>query len=495
MNIDSKKLYIIGNGFDLNLGYPTRFKDFVDFCINWKKYYNKPDKEKFARDKNINDFKLTIDKNGKQVNHWRDGISKLKMNFDNSERTILKTFDHYIDNNGIIKYLAKSKRTIKYERWSDFENYLLEICEMCDEHEKQILEYSRIKDNGGKFKYSDEFYNFLNYVYVANSFYSSDFPNKIIVETVVRIDKLKFIQELSKQLQSFSRAFNIYLKLFVGKMEVTQLSDIDNDEDVFVLDFNYTNFCKTIFNKSKINYIHGYQHDDNIIIGINDNKLSTDYDCLRKNFLRLAMNVQTKQVNQTDLTGEYEDFDEYLSQSYNDGVRTPIYVIIIGQSLNKVDWDVLINYFNNENKYYNIIFCYHNTYDSQLLNLYQMLKRFSVGDDIIESRITNGYYRFHKYDNLKTLLNEVSIQLKSFMDHKHTDLGPKEEMVLKEIFKNYDELIKGRKILTAVKELSEDETSDLLESLCEKGYIKIKSIFRNVGGPSRPYLIEKVLKF
>ena len=369
MSDNVRKIFIIGNGFDLNLGYPTRFKDFVSFCSNWKSFYNKENNNKYANnlnESNINDMKLTFDKEThKQVNHW-DKMFNLKIYCDDSAKKELEVLNYIINSSGMIKYLIENINYIKYERWSDFENYLLELCEMCEEYEKQVVNRYNTDVN---FIYNEEFYKFLKFVYVENSFFSQSLTNQYNVESAVRTDKLKFIKELSEQLKSFTQAFNIYLKIFVFTMEKPQWSADGNDENTYVLDFNYTHFCSTVFNKSKINYIHGYQHDDNIIIGINDEKLSPDYDCLKKKFLRLSMNAKIRQTNQGYLMGQYEEISEYLSQSNKNGLFIPIYVIIIGQSMNKVDWDTLIDFFNNEEIYANISICYHNQFDSQLLNL------------------------------------------------------------------------------------------------------------------------------
>ena len=485
-----RKIFIIGNGFDLNLGYPTRFKDFVSFCSNWKSFYDKENNDKYVNslnESNINDMKLTFDKKThKQVNHW-DKMFNLKLYCDDTAKKELEVLNFIINSSGMIKYLIENINYIKYERWSDFENYLLELCEMCEEYEKQVVN----RYNTGKnYIYNKEFYKFLKFVYVKNSVFSQSIPNLFNVESEVRTDKLKFIKELSEQLHSFTKAFNIYLKLFVYTMEMPQWSAVGNDENTYVLDFNYTHFCSKIFNKSKINYIHGYQYDDNIIIGINDEELSPDYDCLKKKFLRLSMNAKIRQTNQGNLTGQYEEISEYLLQSDKDGLFILKYVFIIGQSMNKVDWDTLIDFFNNEEIYANISICYHNRFDSQLLNLYQMLESNGIKYDTIKNRINSGYYSFHKFNDLESLFDEISSDLNSFVTHKHHDLNSREENLLKEIIKNQDGLIKGNRYLVSNKY----EISSSLKSLRGKGYIEMEEAPRRIGESSK-YIIKRVLKY
>lgn len=291
-----RKIFIIGNGFDLNLGYPTRFKDFVDFCINWESFYKKEVPDKYAKgdsESNIDNYKLSY-KDEKQINHWYE-INKLKICVDKDEQNELNDLDKLIKNNGFIKYLKENKDTIKYERWSDFENYLFELCEMCDEYETQVLEYG---ENKGNFRYNVEFFDFLRYVNVKGSYYCRKFPtDRFIVRIIVKNDKIKFIEKMSYELQGFSRAFNIYLKCFVYKMEIPQWS-LNFNESTFVIDFNYTYFARKVFGNAKTNFIHGYQHDNNIIIGINGDKLNREYDLLTKKYLRLKLDVWNTQVNE-----------------------------------------------------------------------------------------------------------------------------------------------------------------------------------------------------
>ena len=116
MSDNVRKIFIIGNGFDLNLGYPTRFKDFLDFCSNWKKFYDNGEKFADVFNTNINDMKLITNKDGSQTNHWNEvEMSNLKIVCDDSEKLELNILDICIDNNGIIKYLIKKRNEIKYE--------------------------------------------------------------------------------------------------------------------------------------------------------------------------------------------------------------------------------------------------------------------------------------------------------------------------------------------------------------------------------------------
>lgn len=494
-----RKIFIIGNGFDLNLGYPTRFKDFVDFCINWESFYKKEVPDKYAKgdsESNIDNYKLSY-KDEKQINHWYE-INKLKICVDKDEQNELNDLDKLIKNNGFIKYLKENKDTIKYERWSDFENHLLELCEMCDEHENQILLYGENIDKNERLKLNDEFNNFLRYVYVENNYYSTSIPtDKFIVQTLVKIDKQKFIEHMSKELQGFNKAFNIYLKCFVNKIESPQWN-LNFDDNTMVIDFNYTNFAIGIFKNAKINYVHGHQHDNNIIIGINSDKLNREYDLLTKKYLRLKLDVWNTQVNEMSTYGKYDSIEDFKSLRTNSrGVRRiiPAYVVVIGQSLNKVDWDILIEYFSDEKEYKKVIICYHNSYDNQLFNLHQMLENYNIDYKIIDKRIKTGYYTFIKFDKLKDLLCNLDKDIENLSIHKYDDLDEKEEKILKEIVKYQNDLVSGGKYITSAEDIDEDEMGDILENLSKKGYITIKEGPKTLSGPNRPYIITKILKY
>lgn len=493
-----RKIFIIGNGFDLNLGYPTRFKDFIDFCINWDMFYKKQDVDKYAKsdsESNIYSFKLSY-KDGKQINHWNI-INELKICVDKDEQNELISLHGLIKNNGFIKYLKENKDKITYERWSDFENYLLELCEMCEEHEQLLLQYEEKKSSIGQITINHEFYKFLTYVHNENSCYSrAVIPKGDIVKTLVRNDKIKFIEKMSNELQGFNKAFNIYLKCFVNKMTIPQWG-FDFDENTLVVDFNYTYFARRVFRNAKINYVHGYQYDNNIIIGINGDKLNREYDLLTKKYLRLKLNVENSQVNEMDVYGKYDSIEDFISFSIRyKGVETviPSYVVVIGQSLNKVDWDILIDYFNDKNKYKKVIICYYNSCDNQLFNLYQMLKNGAVDYQVIEERIKTGYYVFVKYNDLQDLLKDLNKNIEQLSIHKYDDLDEKEEKVLQLIVKNQQSLL-NKGVFRATEDIDEEDMSDILESLNKKGYIEIKEGHRKVGGPDRPYIVTKILKY
>ena len=496
---DVRKVFIIGNGFDLSLGYPTRFKDFIDFCKNWDAFYRRTDDEKYATDtheSNINEMKLSYDKNGKQVNHWnKTELSLLKIYCDTCDKQDLNTLNALIRDNGLIKYLINKNSVIEYDRWSDFENYLLEICEMIEEYERQLIAYSKDRASGASFKCNIEFYDFMEYVFIENNFYSHENVDKYIVETAVRIDKLKFIQMLSEQLLDFSKAFNIYLKCFVHKIQPPQWQYNFSQDNTFVIDFNYTNVCEKIFNGAKINYVHGYLHDDNIIIGINSESLSEDYDPLRKNFLRLNMKVGTRQTRQTDLLGKYENIDDALAQCYRHDIRILTYVIVIGHSLSRVDWDILRNFFNADNLYTRIAFCHYRSYYNQLLNLYKMLQREGISNYDVDRKIEKGYYSFIKFNNLIDLMKEIDDKFFNLSECKHIDLSPEEEAVMREIIKNQASYIGTSRFITDIAGFSVDETSDFLEKLSKKGYIEIAPVRKTLNVPGDLYHIIKVLKF
>ena len=124
-----------------------------------------------------------------------------------------------------------------------------------------------------------------------------------------------------------------------------------------------------------------------------------------------------------------------------------------------------------------------------------MLESKGIKYDIIKNRINSGYYSFHKFNDLRSLFNEISSNLNSFVSHKHHNLNSIEENLLKEIFKNQDVLIKGNKYLVSTEDMNEDEISSSLESLQKKGYIEIEPAPKKVGGPSKPYIIKRVLKY
>ncbi len=61
------RILIIGNGFDIAHGLPTKYEDFLDFCILWdhmKKYPSDPHKFESAKNE-LEDSKKVSDPNAK----------------------------------------------------------------------------------------------------------------------------------------------------------------------------------------------------------------------------------------------------------------------------------------------------------------------------------------------------------------------------------------------------------------------------------------------
>ena len=213
--------------------------------------------------------------------------------------------------------------------------------------------------------------------------------------------------------------------------------------------------------------------------------------------MRLKLDVENSQVNAMDVYGKYDSIEDFISFSIRcKGVETviPSYVVVIGQSLNKVDWDILIDYFNDKNKYKKVIICYYNSCDHQLFNLYQMLKNGAVDYKVIEERIKTGYYVFVKYNDLQDLLKDLNKNIEQLSIHKYDDLDEREEKVLQLIVKNQQSLL-NKGVFRATEDIDEEDMSDILESLNKKGYIEIKEGHRKVGGSDRPYIVTKILKY
>lgn len=96
---------------------------------------------------------------------------------------------------------------------------------------------------------------------------------------------------------------------------------------------------------------------------------------------------------------------------------------------------------------------------------------------------------------MKDLLYDLNKNIDNLSIHKYDDLDEKEETVLKEIVKYQNELIKEGKYLMSAEDINEDEMSDILENLSKKKYISIKEGPKTLNGPTRPYVITKILKY
>ena len=249
-------ILVIGNGFDLAHGLPTRYTDFLKFInvfLDYKKNcedLDSDDQEKYSY----------IDDNDEE----RDYLFYFQKLFDKNKK-LYKELQEVINKNTWLKFFIKiyyKRGTWQKERWIDFE---LEISQMIQYFDKFMDVIKEQAERGNKeIEIEDQLNQLLNNLSdimketVASI--KSRLKNEICVlpeidEDLKELEKQK--HKLIKDLNKLIRCLEIYLSDFINNSKIEYiLPDIKSLPNINkVLSFNYTNTYEKLYKKKYITEI------------------------------------------------------------------------------------------------------------------------------------------------------------------------------------------------------------------------------------------------
>lgn len=408
-------MLVIGNGFDLALGLPTKYTDFLDFAqafldvVNFdvtndkfKKLHKAIEgRWKVEKYDNIGDRKKEdIENNVKKV------FAKNKLAFENISDDVIEDLNLCIKNNLWFQYFWEIRKNnlIAGENWIDIEHEIQRVIYVFEE--RILPSLTKYRNIGIK----EHIYP--TYFYSSYPIKNFIFPNQT-GEKNNNFDSFnKFVlykQELVDNFNKFVLAFEIYLDYFIHHINQDRLlpSDLENYLQLnnvsikYVLSFNYIdNFSKsynTVASPHSItDYIHGNVkyisntktlskhsskerinhliHNNNMVLGFDEH-----LDAKRKNELLDFVHYRKYFQRIYKGTGcNYLDWlDEYKSNPSNDVMidNPPNNVYIYGHSLDSTDKDVFEKIFSREDT--RITIFYHNleAKDRIIVNLIRMLSK------------------------------------------------------------------------------------------------------------------------
>ena len=383
-------ILIIGNGFDLAHGLPTKYKDFLDvlyfvkllkrdstnfnefenkYLNNWDTYKNK-DEDKGRKIIHKKLFKEMFEK--KEYMLEKDGLPK-----------------NYKENLWLNYFLNIYEFKIQGEGWIDLETEISRVIQRID----YILKHNNENNNEGN--------NGINYIEVL---FDDDLVKDITIESIFNeqgkkysINILnKFIKILEKDLDIFIQCLDWYLNNYALNFNENKYSpDIKELPEInAILSFNYTDIYNFIYNKNKINieydYIHGklssYDRKNNIVFGIAeylDNKIR-DKDIRLIRFKKYFQRIHKK-------TGI--KYKEWLTreESHN--------VYIFGHSLDESDKDILQDIILNKNVITTIFYLDDEAYAREITNMVKL-----IGQDNLNKKVyaANPTIKFMKQKDMKS---------------------------------------------------------------------------------------------
>lgn len=393
-------ILIIGNGFDLAHGLPTKYGDFLDFCETVRRIYT------YSGDASRKDYIYHID-------NLNDGIKKVlleafakrdcKRTFnDDGTRNLKVTISYkfleelytHINKNTWLEYFLKCRSSIG-GNWIDFETEISKVIQVLDEA-------ISVKKSGKEFnEMQKEKHKILLDVQKA----SGGSMKKAFKDVTALYDFAAF---LNTELGRLIRALEIYMVEFVGKIPVTEKNvDIEKLNLDHVLSFNYSDTYERIYSKGKeveCDYIHGKAdlsknvNTSNLVLGIDeyldDDKKDKELELLsfKKFYQRIYKSTGNRYLEWVD---EIKDgYTNYLKPlSLSGEVEYPGHMLyIFGHSLDITDQDVLKMFICNENVQTKIFYYRKNQEDkTELGKLIRNLILIMGQDELI--RRTGGVHK------------------------------------------------------------------------------------------------------
>ena len=369
---DTVDILLIGNGFDIALGRPTKYTDFIEF-LRLPGYADEI--------KKIQETGIVSKGFKKYVSSRPEDRTRIDINE-------LKRMRSLADNNSWIKYFLGCNADIK--GWIDLEREMIPVISLFQWALSQkyymvtegqfgtteastygrviVPEGSHIPTNVAKF-----WERYLHIESRTNTFLEinakyCDYQYGVFTE--------KIIDDLKNELDEFIEIFRIYLREIVDQKDVAENMRIKSLNADVLISFNYTQTELLLKNLSSIAketyHIHGVVSKKNsMVLGVNEvkNDETNEFIFATKPYQRLR-----KRSN--------PNYRKYLDKSFN--------LIVYGHSLDTTDIAILRPFIEKAQKV--TVYYYSGMdYDQKLINLIKL-----VTLEILEERMFDNSIVFEE---------------------------------------------------------------------------------------------------
>jgi len=389
-------ILLIGNGFDLAHGLPTKYTDFLEFVkmikiIKEKNIFN----DGFA----ISDAGCNVD-NGKL--HQDIRLTILNKANDNKLEGDSKELIDCINHNIWIEYFLQCDSFLK-ENWIDFESEISRIIKIIDNdiHRNGGLE-AVVRNISEDFFASyfldnlderiqerrDELFKKYENIPVGEQSryveqYEEAHPILPLKEEITYGDLIRILED---DLNKLIRALEIYICEYVEKIDIIEKSpDIDKEEIDFILSFNYTHIFSKLYSVSSqskkevadpFDYLHGEAkinntvEINNMVLGIDEylpkkrRNRETEFIAFKKFYQRIYKQTGSEYKRWVEIIkNKMQEIDDKIKNQYP--VQIPYNKIpnkcrnqlfIFGHSLDITDKDILREMILNDNVYTTIYY-------------------------------------------------------------------------------------------------------------------------------------------
>ena len=373
------KILLIGNGFDLEHGLPTAYRDFLEFCkrvnviytarvkvtpgVYKREYLDSWETAPYIKKVLFEAFR------GRSCKETRAIFTFVEASTKNA---LLNEMYTYIDKNTWLEYFLEQCSGIG-ENWIDFEAEISRVI--------QALDHVRARVEGGE----PVSYTELNSKMLSRIW---NLSGRSIEEPFSNIQDIdKFAGYLNAELEKLIRALEIYIAEFVHRIEIEKKSaDIEKLNPDCVLSFNYSDTYERVYDPEKkvdYDYIHGKADTGNnletcsLVLGIDeyldDGRKDRELAFLsfKKYYQRIYKGTGNEYLEWIEMIkNSYEDYCSQLDRQIEDQIlqqrkRTlsakaqvpiisaPAYpehtLYIFGHSLDVTDRDVLRMLICNDN--------------------------------------------------------------------------------------------------------------------------------------------------
>lgn len=370
------KLFILGNGFDLQHHFPTKYINFLNVVNFLLENFDSAKMNRVAdvlsssyfqeKDKWIGECYIEHESIYKATELDKDKIQRL---IDGAkENCWFKYFSTCFDQD---------------KGWIDFEKGIADVIESFRslfDHITPKFAFRSIRDRRKEYICSkfDFYYN------LTNSLYTHGIPleqekevkkeyciEKLSGSKIIEVDKQKIIRKLYEELRKFAGLLQFYLEVFVENplavMNSQRRFPLDNvySQADRVISFNYTSTFDKLYSlppKMIVGHIHGTVFKD-IVLGVNPDKYD-EIDDLDTSF------IQFKKYHQRVFLNADEAYFHNVK-----GMRSypfTINLVISGHSLDITDSDIIKELIY---KAYTVSICYHDesavgSYISNLVSMF-----------------------------------------------------------------------------------------------------------------------------
>ncbi len=388
-------LLVVGNGFDLAHGLPTRYSDFLEFltlCIiewhDWRKNrvwqgeYNPWEND--ARI--LYDLAQKVKSNQKVVEIFEANKADIEQAFGKDGK-----LSNFNDNTWVryCLYVYAYKQSFTKEfNWIDIETEILRFIRYIESQKYTGTQVSYLSMSLPYYEHLDNYTTIqFDVRSIVKKMSHSNTPEELL--------KRKIFENLFCELEQFSESLKLYL-LFVRK------TFCENPKTIFkintdgcdgvsidsILSFNYTDTVQRYYaSAANVNYINGNLDDEKIILGVENPSLDKIND-----FCNDSVNLFFKNVQRILYNYGYV-YSTWLYENANSPDRTVLFngdvingvnVYIIGHSLAISDKYILTDIIMNADR---VNIYYYNEQDKQdkITNLYRLL-----GDEVFSNHVNHS---------------------------------------------------------------------------------------------------------